>query len=407
MRWISAISRQASLEACLNECLEQVGSVPEPVQVAFLFAHSSFRDHLQPLLDRLCRQFRPEVLWGCSGGGVIGAATEVEHAPALSLTLAQMPGVECRGLHLEDDDLPSPDAPPEAWRGLLGLGEEGAEPAFLLAADPFEFDLDPLLQGLDYAFPRAVKLGGIASDGRSPGSNRLFLNDQVFSRGAVALALRGNLKVDAVVAQGCRPIGEPMVVTRGERNFILQLDGRPPLERLEKTLRSLSRKERSQAEHSLFLGIRGQSEVSLSAILEPTKEAPEGQFLIRNLVGLDPRKGGLVVGAPVRSGQTIQFHLRDAQSSAKDLYTQLKLYYQKGHRPAGGLLFSCLGRGEHLYQKANHDSEAFRKNFPQAPLGGFFGNGEIGPVGSTTYVHGYTSCFAMFRPGSLKGAGDE
>lgn len=397
MRWQSVLSQQSTSEAALNECLDRCRTFSAPVDLAFVFIHSSFRKEAQPIIERLWRQLQPKVLWGCTGGGVIGDATEVETAPAVSLTLAHLPDVQVHGFHLDDDDLPNPDAAPDAWRKALSLPSTmGDVPSFLLLADPFDFELESFLEGLDYAYPRSLKLGGLASGARSPGGNRLFLQDQTFSRGLVGLALAGNLRLDAVVAQGCRPIGEAMTVTQGERNIILEIDGRPPLEKLEQTLKALSKRERTLAESSLFLGIRGQSNVSLQSILGGPETPGSSAYLIRNLVGLEPRKGALVVGAPVRAGQTIRFHLRDARSSAQDLQASLESYQRQGVQPQGGLLFSCLGRGEHLYKKTNHDSDEFRRRFPTTALGGFFANGEIGPVGQTSYIHGYTSCFAMF-----------
>lgn len=188
-----------------------------------------------------------------------------------------------------------------------------------------------------------------------------------------------------------------MTITRGMGNLILELDGRPPLELLEKTLRGLDRRDRKVADTSLFLGLATEPEINLQSILGG-KASPDGEFLMRNLIGIDPRKNVMVIGAEVRPGQALQFHLRDAQASAEDLTKMLDRFQKQGGRPSGGLLFSCLGRGEYLYKQANHDSTEFRRRFPEAALGGFFCNGEIGPVGATSYLHGYTSCFAMIGP---------
>ncbi len=106
------------------------------------------------------------------------------------------------------------------------------------------------------------------------------------------------------------------------------------------------------------------------------------------------------MGALLREGQVVQFHLRDAQTSADDLQQTLAMYASRsGHEQlAGALLFSCLGRGEYLYGHGSHDTRQFQEKLGQIPVSGFFCNGEIGPVGGTTYLHGYTSCFALFRP---------
>jgi small ligand-binding sensory domain FIST len=126
-----------------------------------------------------------------------------------------------------------------------------------------------------------------------------------------------------------------------------------------------------------------------------------GDFLIRNIIGIEPRTGALMIGELPQVARTVQFHLRDAATSSDDLRMLLKRYSEErgpGDESAqGALLFSCLGRGRHLYGRANHDSECFRQYLGEVPLGGFFCNGEIGPVGGTTFLHGFTSSFGIFR----------
>ena len=126
----------------------------------------------------------------------------------------------------------------------------------------------------------------------------------------------------------------------------------------------------------------------------------QGDFLIRNVVGMDQSTGALAIGEMLKEGQLVQFHLRDAETSADDLTAVLSRYADE-HREneiPGALLFSCLGRGEHLYGKPNHDTDLFRDKLGDVPLGGFFCNGEIGQVSGTTFLHGYTSSFGLFRP---------
>ena len=89
----------------------------------------------------------------------------------------------------------------------------------------------------------------------------------------------------------------------------------------------------------------------------------------------------------------------DAATSRDDLEALLGRYAgeRRPGAPAGALLFSCLGRGAYLYGRPDHDTEAFHRHLGEVPLGGFFCNGEIGPVRGTTFLHGYTSAFALFR----------
>lgn len=279
-------------------------------------------------------------------------------------------------------------------------------------ADGFSSRISELLQGLDFAYPGAVKVGGLASGGRGPRGNALFLLDartptprrELYREGTVGLALSGNVVLDAVVAQGCRPIGDPLRVTEAEGNVILSLEGRPPLAVLQDLAERLSPSDQRLARQALFIGL----------LMDEFKSEPtSGDFLIRVILGIDPRVGAIAIGDRVRPGQTVQFHLRDAQTSAEDLRWALSRYCaernlqqsypaerssQPKPDPCGALMFSCLGRGKGLYGTPNFDSQRFRELLGELPLGGFFCNGEIGPVGGSTFLHGYTSCFGIFRP---------
>ena len=201
------------------------------------------------------------------------------------------------------------------------------------------------------------------------------------------MALDGDVVIDTVVAQGCRPIGEPMFVTRCERNFLYEVDGRSPAAVLSDLHRRASTRDKELFRSSLFLGI----------VMREQQEYQQGDFLVRNVLGLDGKTGAVAVGALLRTGMVVQFHLRDARTSAEDLDTLLGRY---AGQPVGSLLFSCLGRGVHLYGRADHDTDLARRHFGDLPLGGFFCNGEIGPVQGTTFLHGYTSAFGLFRPRS-------
>jgi small ligand-binding sensory domain FIST len=136
--------------------------------------------------------------------------------------------------------------------------------------------------------------------------------------------------------------------------------------------------------------------------MDEFKEEPGvGDFLIRNLIGIDPNSEAIAVGEYLQEGMRVRFHLRDALTSAEDLHTMLAGYENTSPEKdavCGALLFSCLGRGEHLYKKPNFDTGVFKRHLGDVPVGGFFCNGEIGPVGGTTFLHGYTSSFGLFRP---------
>jgi small ligand-binding sensory domain FIST len=392
MKWASSASDRGNLADAIARTTADVrsalaGAAPDLV-VVFVSPHHAAE--LARVPELVATELGGGHLIGCSAGGVIGGGHEIEERAGFSLTAAVLPGVTIRPFHLETESLPSPTADVAAWLPLLGV-DPSQSPHFIVLPDPFSFDAEGLVRGLDLAYPDASKIGGISSGGRQPGENALFLDGKVLRSGAVGLALSGDIAVDTIVAQGCRPIGEPMFVTSCDRNIVRALDGRPPLDVLHDLHEQLDERDRQLARHSLFLGI---------VMREHRHEYGHGDFLIRNLLGIDPGSGALAVGALLDENAVVQFHLRDARTSAQDLDEMLSNYQRAevAPPPSGSLLFSCLGRGKFLYGAADHDTDAFRSHLGDIPLGGFFCNGEIGPVQGTTFLHGYTSAFGLFRP---------
>ena len=392
MKWSSAVSDSASLVNAVSESTAKIGqeldgAAPD-LTVVFVSAHHA--SHYDRVPDLVREHIDGGLLLGCSSGGVIGAGREVEHRPGFAITSAHLPDVTLAAFRIEDDDLPDADAPPEQWEALMDTSAS-SDPHFLLLADPFSIRADSLLMGLDYAFPGSTKIGGLASGAQQPGDNALYLSDGVYSSGVVGVAMHGAIAVDTIVAQGCKPIGEPMRVTSCYRNVLLELEGHSPLEVLQRIIEGLSEGDRQLVRHSLFLGV----------VMDELNDSPQlGDFLIRNIIGIDQERGALAIGEMLKEGQTVQFHLRDSETSAQDLDAMLGRYAVEHptYEETGALLFSCLGRGSYLYGRPDHDTDMFREKVNSMPLTGFFCNGEIGPVGGNTYLHGYTSSFGIFRP---------
>jgi small ligand-binding sensory domain FIST len=392
MKWASAASDNPSLDEALDRCVEslkeQLGGDEADLAVVFVSAHhGQGYDEIPRLVQQ---RLKVKNLVGCSAGGVIGGGHEIEQRPGLSVTAAVLPGVEMSPFHISDEGMPDLDASPDKWHAATRTSPD-KKPQFLLLTDPFSIRSENLILGLDYAFDGAVKIGGMASGGRQQGGTALFLGERVYHDGAVGVAFHGDVVIDPIVAQGCRPVGKPMRITKGQNNILLELDGKPTLEALQTVYRGMSERDQQLARHSLFLGI---------CMDEFQEEPKQGDFLIRNIVGMEPKLGALAIGEMLREGQIVQFHLRDAHTSAEDLSQMLRRYSEGGGaaQATGALLFSCLGRGRYLYGRPDHDTDLFRGVVGNVPLGGFFCNGEIGPVGGVTYLHGYTSSFGIFRP---------
>jgi small ligand-binding sensory domain FIST len=390
VHWVSRISTAAKLETAVEEVSDAVleglgGADPD---LAIVFVARQHRAGWVQLPRLLGERLGGPVLLGCSGAGIIGGAREVEQAAALSVVAAHLPGVELTPFHLSPETIPPPGTPTDTWNARLGLASD-ADASFLVLPDPLSTRAHDFVAAMDAAYPEATIVGGLASGGDQPGQHALMAGHEAYGSGVVGLALSGNIRVDSIVAQGCRPVGSPLFVTRADNQIVHQLDGRRPADVLQDLYTTLSEADRRLMRHSLSLGV---------VMTEGQQVYRQGDFLIRNIVGLDNETGAMAVAADLHKGQVVQFQLRDKQTSAADLEMMLARHVTAHpDRPAGALMFSCLGRGRDLYGEPDHDSGMFRRHVGPVPIGGFFCNGEIGPVAGSTFVHGYTSAFALFR----------
>ena len=395
MRWASALSSEPNVTAALTELkrelTRQLGQRSPDLVITFLTPH--YNDGLGKVPELIGDHFAPRTSIGCTASGVIGGGHEVEQRPGIAMIAADLPGVDIRPFHLEAGDLPDLDSSPDHWVELMGV-PPSETPHFLLLVDPggaAGFDPRPLLMGLDFAYANSAKMGGLAS---ALEGNALILNDSVHSSGCVGIALSGDIAVDTIVAQGCRPIGEPLAVTGCSGYYLTELDDRPAVEVFIELFHSLSEVDQELCKRALHIGI---------ASTELKDELGHGDFLIRDVMKLDQQSNIIAVADMLRPGQTVQFHLRDGESATRDLDLMLEQFTARPSTEsavAGALLFTCTGRGEGLFGTPDHDSARFVSHIGDVPVGGFFCGGEFGQLGASTYLHGYTSSFALFKPGT-------
>ena len=391
MRFASSISEEKdpslAAESALEAVAKQLGGTS--CHAAFLFVSAIYQTDWEPILRKIRQELGNPLLLGCTGGGILGGSLELESTPALSLAAGVLPRVELHPFTILPEDL-GETREPGYWIEKLSCSPL-KEPVGILLPDPLSCNSITLVTALNKSYPKMPLIGGLASGADSPGGNLLFLNDLVLTEGAVGVLLTGDIQLKTIVSQGCRPIGRPYIVTKAEDNAILELAGLPAMEALQQLFSSLSASEQALARRALFLGV---------VMNEQKEEFRRGDFLIRNLVGLDPNSGALFVGDRIQAGQTVQFQIRDAETSREDLQHLLGEYSKLVKAPPpGGLLFSCLGRGRDLYGEPHIDIRSIQSALGGSiPLAGFFCNGEIGPVGGRNFIHGFTSSLGLFLP---------
>ena len=392
LAFASALSTNPNSLAAVDEVValarEQLSAKPT---LAILFVSANHIDAADQIAPRLCEQLGTECVIGCSGESIVGVGTEVEMASAISLWVASLPDTTVIPTRLEfvrategGTIVGWPDELLDSW-------PEGA--ALLALGDPFTFPPELLLERINEDQPGIPVIGGMASAATQPGGNCLFFGSKVYRDGAVAVLVHGQVRIRSVVSQGCRPIGEHFVITKAERNVIQQLGGVPAYQRLVEVYATLATHEQELLRRGLHVG---------RVVSEYQDTFEQGDFLVRNVMGVDQDSGSIVIGDYVRPGQTVQFHVRDAETADGELKQLLSaIQRDSASGPRAALLFTCNGRGTRLFPGPNHDAEAVGEALGSVPLTGFFAAGEMGPIGGQNYLHGFTASIALFESPEL------
>jgi small ligand-binding sensory domain FIST len=367
----------------VGQVLEALGGDDSPPDLALVFVTPPHAAALAEVARTVSATLAPGALLGCAAVSVVGGHREVERGPAMSLWAGRTGPVAPFHLTVEA----TPEGP--TFIGWPDTVPDDAS-ALLLIADPFSFPADALLARLADDHPGLPVVGGLASAAQVPGENRLVLGDGVVAEGAVGAFLGSGVSVATVVSQGCRPVGAPFVVTKAERNIVFELAGRPALERLQEVAATLSEDDRQLMSELVQLG---------RVIDERKADFGRGDFLVRTVVGADPDVGALAVGDLVDVGSTTQFQVRDARSADEDLRDLVG-----GVAADSALLFTCNGRGRHLFGTPDHDAGVVSDSLAGAPVAGMFCAGELGPVGGRNFLHGFTASVVLLSSSDDGGA---
>jgi small ligand-binding sensory domain FIST len=351
-----------------------------PADLAAVFVGAPNLSDLDEGIATVRARLRPRSMVGCGAQGVVGAGRELEEG-GVAVWAASLPGAQLESFTL---DATSAGESAVAVSGIPDLDEADA---VILLVDPYTFPIEPLLGHLAEDHPGLPVVGGLASAGGGPGLAALLADGDVVRQGAVGVSLAG-VKVRSCVSQGARPLGPEMVITAAEGNVIHELASQPALHRLKEAILELDAHDRALAAQGLLLGI---------VVDENKPEYGRGDFLVRGLLGVDEESASLSVGERVRVGQTIRMQVRDGASADEDLRETLDRELRDlGGPPAGALLFTCNGRGAHMFGEPDHDASLLARSLRDAPAAGFFCAGEIGPVGDRNFVHGFTATLALF-----------
>ena len=362
--------------------------LPAPeVSLGLVFMSPKFFRDAKAVLEILRLNAQIPLLLGCSSSGLIAGAEELESAGGLVLALYSLPGAKLKGVHFTQEQIA--EAGEESyWPVEFGVTPKNVN-GWLAFVDPFHLDAESWLRSWNKSYASQPVYGGLASGDFPEPLTQLYLDGEVFEDGGVALAVGGDVTLTGVISQGCTPIGEAWTLTRVEQNLIKHIGNRPAYTVLLESVQQLPAAEQQKAKGNLFIGL---------VVNEYLEDYHRGDFLVRNLLGGDEKSGVIAVGALPRAGQTMQFQRRDAAAASEDMSELLaRAKAQLGDTVIyGGCLCCCNGRGRNLFGRPSHDAELVQAHFGPLGLAGFFGNGEIGPVGEKNFLHGFTASLSLF-----------
>ena len=377
---ITTTDWRASLE---TSCQNLNSHLSNQIDLLVLFVSAHFQAHLEEITECLQTQLSPRHLIGGTGESIVADATEIETSPAISLWCASLPETQIDSMRLTFERTPD-GGTFIGWADSLG-SEWEENSVMLLVGEPFSFPADGLLSRLEEDRPGVPVVGGLASGFQMPDENRIIIGSEAYNNGAAAVVLQGGVKTKTVVSQGCRPIGDRFVITAAEQNMITGLGGKPALEVLKNLYEELPTNEQRAMQNGFHIG---------RVVSEYQEEYQIGDFLIRNVVGVDPEQKAVVVADYLRVGQTVQFHIRDHESASLELN---QLLSQLETPCAAALLFTCNGRGTRMFEVESHDAATLSKHLGSIPVTGIFAQGELGPVGGKNFLHGFTASIIAFE----------
>ena len=390
MPFAAAVSTDSDASLAVAEAADRVAEgLPSP-QLICAFVSPHHATAAGQIASQLAARFPAAVLVGCGGESIVATGREIENDPAISLWAGSFgDGAHIDAFHLQPTDTPD-------GISLLGWPDalDDCDPKrdlLLTFADPYTFPItDLFFPRLREDYPGLAVVGGMSSGADGPGQAVLFHGGETVPFGAVGVLLRGVAGWRTVVSQGCRPIGRPLVVTKARENVILEVGGQAPVRYLHDLFETLPERDKELFQRGLHIGL---------VTNEYLESFDRGDFLIRNLYAIDRQTGALVVTDRVRVGQTVQFQLRDATTADDDLRSLLRADRAKHPPAAGALLFTCNGRGTRLFPEPDHDAKALAEELGPIPNAGFFAAGELGPVGGTNHIHGFTASSVLFSDG--------
>lgn len=358
----------------VKACLEALGEPPPGANVGILYATEVLADDLASILTFVRSRTGIEHWVGTIGHGIAASGVEYHGVPAVALLVAALPPEAFRVF--APVERPAGEAGLESFRAAHGAWtrEHGVSIA-VVHADPRTPHVAQITSDL-------VNDGSLYLIGGLTGGRERFpqIADRVLEGGVSGMLLAPDVPLQVGVAQGCAPLGEIHTITQGSGNEIEMIDERPALDVFKEEIGELLAKDLRRVGGYIFAAF-------------PVTGTDTGDYVVRNLLSIDPARGAIAVAEAVAPGQRIMFCRRDHDAAVEDLRRMVgDVVRRAGPRPKAALYHSCVARGPYLFGDDSAELKLVQETLGDVPLVGFFANGEI----CNDRLYGYTGVLTVF-----------
>lgn len=369
-RFLMGHAEAPDWEKAAESCLQQIGYIPPDANLGFLYVTDNYAGILKYILDHFREETGIQDWIGTVGMGICASGKEYYETSALAAMIGSFPQDSFRVLPTLRDARLGELLDIQDWLhyGHSHLG--------IVHGDPRNGSTPELIARLAEQLPGGYLVGGLTSSR----AEEPQIANGIVQGGLSGVIFSQTVAVATGLTQGCSPIAGKHVITQCERNIIAKLDDRPALDVFYEDIGEILARDLNRAAGYIFAGL-------------PLTDTDTGDYLVRNLIGVDTKNKLLAIGDIIEPGQALQFCRRDARTAWEDMQRMLQQLSQRLERePRGGLYYSCLGRGQNLFGSNSEELRAIRNSLGDFPLVGFFANGEI----SNNRLYGYTGVLTLF-----------
>lgn len=369
-RYLSAVAEGSTWQEIVAKLITRLGDIPDDANLGFVYATDSLAPDFGHMIEALRTRTGITHWVGTIGIGICADGNEYYDAPAASALVAAFPQQSFRVFPSLHHDLSDLTRLQHEWNSeyLPRFGVVHGDPRTALTPQ--------LLPALSQRLPDLYLVGGLSS---SQGDYAQYADHEC--EGSLSGVLfTEQISVATTLTQGCSPISDKHVVSDCEQNVVRSLDGRPALDVFKEDIGEVLSRDLQRVGGYIFVGL-------------PIPGSDTGDYVVRNLVAIDPDKRELIIGDAVYPGQQLQFCRRDGSSAWEDLQRAINALKARVSSPIkGALYYSCLGRGRYLFGENSEELRFIQEQLGNVPLAGFFANGEI----AKDQLYGYTGVLTVF-----------